>query len=270
MRLWKRGSPRPVTFEAFGVGVQVAFDDVDVDARVMEILPPGRSPCDPEHATGHFSLQASEPDGYAVTFGGDPLIEHATLDVALSMLDAQIRMFIAAHARELIFVHAGVVACDGRALVVPGQSFSGKTTLVTALLEAGATYYSDEYAVFDADGRVHPYARRLSIRSDDGSLTQERHVGELGGVAGGERAEVSAVVVTRYRAGAEWQPKRLSSGGGVIALLANAVPAQARPKESLHALSRAVAGSIVLEGDRGEARPVAVALLDELAALAPL
>lgn len=81
---------------------------------------------------------------------------------------------------------------------------------------------------------------------------------------------MSAVVVTRYRAGAEWQPKRLSSGEGVIALLANAVPAQARPKESLHALSRAVAGSIVLEGDRGEARPVAVALLDELAALAPL
>ena len=104
------------------------------------------------------------------------------------MLDAQVRMFIAANTRDWIFVHAGAVACGGRAVVLPGESFSGKTTLVAALVQAGASYYSDEYAVLDADGRVHPYARRLSIRSDGGEPTQERHVGELGGVAAEESA----------------------------------------------------------------------------------
>jgi hypothetical protein len=50
--------------------------------------------------------------------------------------------------------------------------------------------------------------------------------------------------------------------------MANTVPAQERPEESLRTLRRAVAGATVLQSDRGEAGPVASALLDELAALA--
>ncbi len=138
---------------------------------------------------------------------------------------------------------------------------------MSALVEAGATYYSDEYAVLDRDGRVHPYSRRLSIRSDDGSPTLERHVSELGGVAAQNSAELAVVVVTRYRRGVEWQPKQLSTGAGALALLANTVPAQERPAESLRVLRRAVARAVVLESDRGEARPVAAALLEQLAAL---
>ena len=37
----------------------------------------------------------------------------------------------------------------GRAIVIPGRTFSGKSTLVAELVRAGATYYSDEYAVED-------------------------------------------------------------------------------------------------------------------------
>ena len=73
-------------------------------------------------------------------------------------------------------------------------------------------------------------------------------------------------MITRYRAGVPWRPKRLTSGQGMLALLANTVPAQARPEESLRTLGRAIAGARTLEGDRGEAGPVASALLDELAA----
>jgi hypothetical protein len=43
-------------------------------------------------------------------------------------------------------------------MVLPGKSFAGKTTLVAALVRAGAEYWSDEYAVLDANGDVHPYA----------------------------------------------------------------------------------------------------------------
>ena len=66
----------------------------------------------------------------------------------------------------------------------------------------------------------------------------------------------------------QWQPRRLSAGEGVLALLANTVPARERPQESLRTLSRAVRGATVLEGDRGEAGPTAAALLEELAARA--
>lgn len=164
-------------------------------------------------------------------------------------------------------MHAGEVALGDAALVIPGESFTGKTTLVRALVEAGATYFSDEYAVLDADGRVHPYVRPLSVRSVDGT-SRERDVGELGGAAARHSARLAALIVTRYRAGADWQPYRLSTGEGVLAMLANTAPAQERPAESLRALTRAVAGATVLKSDRGEARTVASAMLDELAALA--
>ena len=246
------------------MAVQVAIDDPTLEANVEQILPPSRVTCDPSTVTGHFSLLASEPDGYTVTGAGATWIARAELDVALGVLDAQIRMFVAENARDLIFVHAGAVARGGKALLIPGESFSGKTTLVAALVQAGATYYSDEYAVLDAEGKVHPYARALSIRNG-GRAAQERSVVELGGVAGDQSAEVSTVVVTRYRAGASWLPKRLSSGEGVLALLANTIPAQERPRESLHALSHAVRGATILEGDRGEARDLAATLLEQLA-----
>ena len=64
---------------------------------------------------------------------------------------------MAAETRERVFVHAGVVGWKGHAIVIPGRSRSGKTTLVAELVKAGAEYYSDEFAVLDAEGRVHPF-----------------------------------------------------------------------------------------------------------------
>jgi hypothetical protein len=255
-----------VVCEAFGAQVQVALEeDTELRERIEEILPPNWGPCEVTDETGQFGLRETDVDSYDVTVEGVPALEHARLDVALSMLDAQIRLFIATNARDRIFVHAGVVARRGKALVIPGESFSGKTTLVRALVELGATYYSDEYAVLDDQGLVHPYPRRLSIRGGEGTATQELHIRELGSIAAAGSAELAAVIATRYRPGAEWKPKRLSSGQGVLALLANTVPAQQRPTESLRAVSRAVAGALVLDGDRGEAGPAAQSMLEALA-----
>ena len=265
MGLWKRHAPRSLACHTFGVQVEVKLDDIELRDPVQEILPPGWTPrdrIDSAEPAGRFGLRETGADSYEVTVDDVPWLEHATLDVALGMLDAQIRIYVAAHARERVFVHAGVVSLGGRALVVPGESFSGKTTLVSALLELGAAYYSDEYAVLDDEGRVHPYPRRLSIRADNGNAAQER---DVGGVAATDSAELAAIVITRYRPGAAWQPKRLSTGQGVLALLANTVPAQERPIESLRAVSRAAAGAIVLDGDRGEAGSAAKYMLAALA-----
>jgi hypothetical protein len=250
------------------VHIELALGDPELEGRVEEILPPGRKPSAWAPSAGRFGLWNAGEDSYEVTFEGAPVIEHATLSVALTMLDTQIRLYIGANAREWTFVHAGVVALDGRALVLPGESFVGKTTLVRALVDRGAKYYSDEYAVLDEVGMVHPYPRRLSLRWGDGSIGRHRLVPEPGAVAGDERAALAAVAVTRYRPGFDWKPKRVSRGQGIVALLANTVPAQERPEQSPQTLRRAMASATTFEGDRGEAGPVASALLDELAALA--
>ena len=43
---------------------------------------------------------------------------------------------------------------------------------MAALIEAGAVYYSDEFAVVDPDGWVYPYPQPLGLRSP-GSFSQE-------------------------------------------------------------------------------------------------
>jgi hypothetical protein len=255
----------PIIFEAFGVQVEVTLGDPELEPMVWDILPPGGRPCAPASSAGRFGLWPTGDDYYEVTFEGAPIIEHASLGVALTMLDAEVRLFIAARAPDRVFVHAGVVAVDGHALLIPGESFTGKTTLVAALVKAGARYYSDEYAVLDEAGLVHPYAQPLAIRTDDGITPRRRVVTGLESDVGAEPVALAMIALTRYRPGFEWKPRRVSKGEGVVALMAHTIPALERPEQSLRLLRRAVAGATVLESDRGEAGPVADALLDELA-----
>lgn len=47
---------------------------------------------------------------------------------------------------------------------------AGKSLLVSELLRRGATYFSDEYALIDAEGWVHPYPRPLLLRDGQDSF----------------------------------------------------------------------------------------------------
>lgn len=197
-----------IAFEAFGVRILLAAQTPAAFERLPELLPPG-SRAVPRHTVDHRLSIGADPSGtYEVSDDGVPMIQGAGLDLALMVLDGQLRARVALHAPDKIFVHAGVVAHMGRTMVIPGRSFTGKTTVVAALVRAGAIYYSDEFAVFDDDGLVHPYAKPLSLRGAD-QAQSDHHVHDLGGVAGVEPLPVGAVVVTSYRPGAEWRPQPL-------------------------------------------------------------
>jgi hypothetical protein len=91
-------------------------------------------------------------------------------------------------------------------------------------------------------------------------------VERLGGTAGIEPLPVGLVAITQFRRDGSWEPRRLSPGEGVLALLPHTMPARTRPASSLRALTRALSrGAVVLQGARGEARDLAPRLLDELA-----
>jgi hypothetical protein len=152
-----------------------------------------------------------------------------------------------------------VVAHDGQAMVIPGPSFSGKTTLVSALVQAGAIYYSDEYAVLDEHGLVHPYAKPLSIR--DPEAVSRFRMSPPPGQAGGTALPIGLIAITRYSRTAAWRPEHRSAGEGALALLSNTVPVRDRPAEALAAVRRAAASARVLEGDRGDATEMAADLL---------
>jgi hypothetical protein len=155
------------------------------------------------------------------------------------------------------------VAWQGVAIVIPGRSHSGKSCLVAELVRAGATYYSDEYAVFDAGGRVHPYPKALSLRGADGARPVRMTAEMLGGRNGGEPLQVGTIVITRFDARAAWRPRPVSPGLAVLRLLENTVAARARPDAALTILGRVASRSRALMGHRGSAEEVARMLFEE-------
>jgi hypothetical protein len=185
------------------------------------------------------------------------------LGEVLDIMESRLRLFVAERARRRIFIHAGVVGWRGRAILVPGRSMSGKSTLIAEFVRAGATYYSDEFAVLDERGRVHPFAKPLSLRREGETRQENFGVEELGGRAGTKPLPVGLVLSTEYALGARWRPKVLSPGQGALALLRHVVAARTEPAMALAYLERVVASAPVLMGRRGEALDFARKILAE-------
>jgi hypothetical protein len=254
-----------VTVEAFGVTVAVSADPQHF-AAVSDFLPPRARQVRHPPESGRFALVKDTTDDGLLNVVCDekPVAGPFDLRLALGILDAELRMYIALNAPDHVFVHAGVVGVGERAIVLPGRSFAGKTTLVAALVKAGAEYWSDEYAVLDADGLVHPYPKPLSVRIDDTRATDERPIESLGGRAGDRPLPVSVIAFTTYRPGVAFAPRPCTTGEGAVKLLEHSVAARSRPDQVLAAVRRAATDAVVLEGDRGDADEAAGALLSPL------
>jgi hypothetical protein len=256
---------KEIAFESFGARVGVIADSPEVLERIPALLPPHAQPCPSSAAEGWLSVLARAGGSYDFLIDGSPVTTGIDLAFALTLLEAQLRIFVGLHAPNRIFIHAGVVAHEGRAIVIPGRSFAGKTTLVLALVRAGALYYSDEFAILDDEGLVHPYAKPVSVR--DGNQIQNDHdIERFGGIAGEEPLRVGAVVFSEYRRGAEWNPTELSPGRGALSLFANTLAAMKRTEEAMRAIKLAVDGVLMLEGERGEADAMAQDLLKRIPA----
>jgi hypothetical protein len=164
------------------------------------------------------------------------------------------------NARDRVFVHAGVVGWQGRAILLPGRSMAGKSTLVRALLAAGATYYSDEFAVLDAKGRVHPFPRRLSLRRP-GMLSDRPHAADLGAATGSRPLPVGLIVHTEYRPGAGWRPKPLTAARSMFELASYMGPQVSHSSRGKMVLERLATSATALYGRRGDAADAANEIL---------
>jgi hypothetical protein len=243
-------------FTSFGVTVAVTCPEDLADA-LEAALPPGREPSQEDPSEHFFITQDAEGFLHLVTSGGGVLMYHYEPALVLDALDSAVRAHVAGYAPEHVFVHAGVVSWNASALVLPGQSFAGKSTLVAALIAEGATYYSDEYAVLDDQGRVHPYARGLSLRLQGPFDRSDTPLSALGTVPGTAPVPIRLIAATEYRPGSRWNPSPLSRGVGVLRLLDNTVTARANPDRALRVLRLAASTAAVLEGERGEAADAA-------------
>jgi hypothetical protein len=259
------------SFISHGVRVGIRANQPEVLERVTPHLPPGWKPARSPVVDRLYSLRVGGADPssrlrrYNLLYVGPArLARTMELDEVFEPLESDLQLYVAEATRQKVFVHAGVVGWRGRAILLPGRSFAGKSTLVAALVRAGATYYSDEYAVLDARGRVHPYPKLLSIREGARERPGKWPPEALGGRSGNQPLPVGLIAVCEYRPGARWRPRPLSPGQAVLALLANTVPARTRPAAALAVLHQAAAGATVLRGVRGEADHLVGAILQNL------
>src|ERR1700749_911879 len=130
------------------------MDDPRVSGSVLERLPPGWRLAASPRVERLYSLIAGGGDAgrgvrrFYLLYAGAELIARALdAQAVFERLESDLQLYVAERAPRRVFVHAGVVGWKGRAVVIPGRSLSGKTTLVVELVRAGAEYYSDEDAV---------------------------------------------------------------------------------------------------------------------------
>jgi hypothetical protein len=249
------------TILTYGVRVGIRTNKPELMNDLTDYLPPLWKPSSSGVVDRVYSLKVGK-SALELFYDSGRAIKARSLKTVLEVFETDLKMYVAEMARRRVFVHAGVVGWRGKAIVIPGRSFSGKTTLVAELVRAGATYYSDEYAALDMRGRVHPYPQPLAMRSP-GSLEQKkRPVEELGGRRGTRPLPIGLALISRYKPGARWRPTRLTAGQAALELLANTVPARRKPEIVLPTLQKAVAEAITLKGDRDEAEEIARLILN--------
>ena len=219
---------------------------------------------------GPDAAGAEDPDEVAFAVDGDALADPYAAGLALTRLESDLALFAADHLVGRVAVHAGLVTWHGRTLLLPGPSRSGKSTLVLALAEQGATVHTDEYALIDpATGAAMGWPRPIRRRRADGG-TDRVTLGSADRAQHRPAQAIDLVAVLRFE-GAEtvagWRP--VAAPEVVHEIIANTVSARRHPDLTLDAALAVGRTSIGIGGRRGEAAGAAAALLGELDALAP-
>lgn len=82
------------------------------------------------------------------------------------MFEQALNWCVATRTLTHLILHAAVVAKDGRAVIVPGQSGQGKSTLCAALVARGWRHVSDEFALLDpASLAITAHPRPISLKN---------------------------------------------------------------------------------------------------------
>ena len=163
--------------------------DVDTGAFVVRIETPISSLADEVHALyrdfpldeggglADFHVAVLRPRGAlgfrrwwrqqaTVILDEDRPFEPLPIDMAVPMLEWSINWCAATRANQYVMIHAAVLERAGRALVLPGVTGAGKSTLCAGLAHRGWRLFSDEFALIrPGDGALDPWPRPISLKN---------------------------------------------------------------------------------------------------------
>lgn len=256
---------------SFGVKIEIKYDcalftESELIESLHKTLPNGFEIIGNEQITHHFDVftrYRNEELLFVIHKEKEHLVAARTREDILDCLESKVRLTVAEFAVGKVFLHAGVVGWKGKALVLPGNSFHGKTTLVAELVKKGAEYFSDEYAVLDEYGFVHPFPKMLSMRGIIDKIQQlDVPVERFGGKAAQKPLEVGLILLTEFEKEAIWNPVVMSPGEGVLEILSHTIPIRYKPEFSLKVLNKITNRATITKTRRGEASVFADLILD--------
>lgn len=260
-----------ISFQSFGVKIGVRADSSELVSAVkndLGIINPGGFEIIDDAQIGHlFEIKPEKNNSIEVFKDGELLTLWEPDRDILPYLQSQLRLTVAEYAESKVFLHAGAVSWNGKAILLPAKSFSGKSTLVAELVKRGALYYSDDFAVLDEEGFLHPFHRQISLRGFEDKYKQvDFTVESLGGKASHEPIPVGIVLITEYKDGKKnpknWKPQVLSEGRGIMEILSHTIPIRYNPKFSLEVLNKVSKRAIICKSQRGDASDFASLLLN--------
>jgi len=131
------------SFSAYGLRFGLRVSDAVILDAVCDAAPFGWQTAPPGAVDVLYSLRVAplsqaQPNEHLLSCGSALIARALDLEALLTAFTKHAELLTAYRAQDCLFVHAGVVGWQERAIVIPGRSFSGKTTLVKALVEAKA------------------------------------------------------------------------------------------------------------------------------------
>ncbi len=250
-----------LNFEAYGTRIGVRSNTIDtithLEKILPNILPTGWNKIMESSADFVFSIIVKKRKSKKNVFykNGELIMENFSPKYIWDAVDSHIRMTVGEYSKNYIFIHAGVVGWEGKAIVIPGSSFSGKTTLTAEFVKRGALYYSDDFTVLDKKGFVHPFPRKLSLRGIIDDYRQlDFAVEELGGTRGVEPIPVGIMLLTKYKKKAKPKLKQVSRGEGMMAGLENSLSIRQNPPQVLSVLNKTLEKARIYKSPRNEAK----------------
>lgn len=176
---------------------------------------------------------------------------------AISALNHELLHALMLRNLHLFYLHAGVVAFGEHAIVLPGLSRAGKSTIVLALLRAGARLLSDELAIFDpATGRLLAFPRAIKVRDACVHYFPEWESGFVGTGEGRflrfdaldadavtDSARARLIAAPRWDAACETELLPLTHGQGLLHLASAALNFGSQGTRSIDHLAAIAAGA---------------------------
>lgn len=168
-------------------GVAVAVETSGPKATALAEFLFDRVVSDEDVAATAMVHAADDEHGVSVSVAGENRCWRADLAVAGSELMGEVMHLLARDATGGLVLHAAAVTRNGRAILMPGPTRHGKTTVSAWLAAHGCGYLSDELVYVPAGStRIHAFDRPIQVRRDSAPLvvTSEGPFREDGAIMG--------------------------------------------------------------------------------------